>query len=723
MTKLQWQADVGAILNLLSQHLYPRRLAYLRELVSNAVDATLLGPTAESPIDVTLGDGHLMVEDRGRGLRPEDVGSLIGRIGMSGTTALRTEIDDGPSFLGAFGVGLLAVRVAAECVEIRSKHREATSGIHMTWDGGPTFEWQPDATRTDPGTSVALRLTPSEAAGLTHACLADFLRRHLPHVPVPIRLHGRWVAGHLVPWRTSGLDLLAWCRTAGMQGVIEAAMVTDPRGSAILVGIPDIETRDGEGHRVYRSGVLVPGLGAAEVPVAFRWLESIADLPWLSVTLDRELPTEPGRIEAMQTLEVSLGRALVVALRRLGTHPPPEAWWARHRDSLMKSLAKLLDAGVPDIDWAGLAEWLLFRTNGGAKPLASLDHREPLAFVRDVQGDARWIEAGPQGRPVVLVEGTEEERILIALARATHIPLEQWLRGAWEVTKGPGARYSPEVLALVRMLDQRMSVQGIRVRIDATFEGPHGIASWLHRPGWLAVPRTSTYDPEWLRPESTVDADQPTLGLNPWSPVIQGLARAIDPSRAGAVGSLLVEIAGLAVLGPNLHRVQLLKRRIVEALCAIAEIVPPPLTKPRFFVAYDWKRDHAAFEAVRDVMTSPPFEWELVHPLEQQSGRYILENVRAALGAAHVIVSVLSTDDGPWRGNPNILLEAGMAEGMGGRVHIVCQRKGTSAITDIQGLLRIEYEGASDLRVELRRVLDAMGLTGLAPTPAPRGDA
>lgn len=718
MAELEWKADVGAILELLSSHLYPRRLAYLRELVSNAIDATLIDAADDAVVDVELEDGRLVVEDRGRGLRPEDVGSLVGRIGRSGTASLHAgRHGPGTSFLGAFGVGLLSVRTVAEAVEIRSRHRDAPTGIRIEWDGGPRLAWRPDATKTEPGTRVMLRLRPSEAGALTHAAVAELLRRHVPHVPVPIRLQGRRVAGHPVPWRTPGLDLLAWCRGAGIEGLLDAALVTDARGSAVVVGIPGATTHGDESHRFHRSGVLVPGLGPSELPLAYRWLACIADLPWLTVTLDREGPTEPARDEATRTLDALVGYAFAATLARLGAQRLTDEWWKRHRASLMAAIAKLLDDAPDHVDPTHLAAWLPFRSSTGPVPLASLGRPTAVAFFRDVQGDARWVEPTAEGRTVIVVESDDEERVLVHLARAAKIALVQWSRGALQVSPGPGARHCPEVIALVHLLHRRLSAQGIAVRIDATFEGPHGIASWLRRPGWLAEPRASTYDPEWLKPELGGDDAQPTLGLNPWSPVIQALARAIDGVRAGAVGSLLVELASLGTLGPNLHASQHLKRRLLESICAIAEIVPPPVTKPRFFVAYDWTRDHSAFEAVRDVMTAAPFEWELVHPLEQQSGRYILENVRACLGSAHVVVSVISADDGPWAANPNVLLEAGMTEGMGGRVHVVCQRKGTRAMSDIQGLLRVEYESTSELRASLRRTLDARGLGGLVPAP------
>lgn len=716
MAELEWQADVGAILELLSHHLYPRRLAYLRELVSNAIDATLSGTTDDAGVDIELADGWLVVEDHGRGLRPEDVGSLIGRIGMSGTASLHAgQRGQGTTFLGAFGVGLLSVRTVAEVVEIRSRHRDAPSGIRLEWDGGPRLEWTLDPTKVEPGTRVALRLRPSEASDLTHATIAEFLRRHVPHVPVPIRLQGRCIAGHPVPWRAPALDLLAWCRGVGMDGVLDAAMATDARGSAVVVAIPGATARGDESHRIHRSGVLVPGLGALEIAPAFRWLACIADLPWLAVTLNREGPTEPGRDEATRTLDALMGSAFAAAIVGLGSRRLPDEWWKRHRRSLMAAIAKLLAGEPSGLERARLGEWLPFRSSAGTLPLASLGRGGPVAFFREVQGDARSVEPTAAGRTVIVVESGEEEQVLVHLARAAGITLEQWWRGALQVDPGPGTRHCPEVIELVRQLDRRLSAQGIGVRIDATFEGPHGLASWLRRPGWLAEPRASTYDPEWLKPELGSDGSQPTLGINPWSPVIQALARAIDAARAGAVGALLVEIASLGTLGPNLHASQHLKRRLLESICAIAEIVPPPIAKPRFFVAYDWTRDRPAFEVVRDVMVGPPFEWELVHPLEQQSGRYILENVRACLGRAHVVVSVISGDEGPWTANPNVLLEAGMTEGMGGRVHVVCQRKGTRAMSDIQGLLRVEYESTSELRAGLRRTLDARGLDRLVP--------
>ena len=720
MATFRWQTDVEAILDLLSRHLYPRHLSYLRELVSNAVDATLLSDAVDRRVSVSLRDGWLVVDDNGRGLHPSDVGLTIGRIGLSGTAALTSGQQGGPPPIGAFGVGLLSARVVAQRIVIRSRSRRDGRGIRLSWDGGATFDWEPDDRRSDSGTSVAVQLRPEEAETLTTSRLTRFLTRHMPHVPVRIDVDGIPVGDPRTPWRDPRRNVTEWARASGMDDVLTAHMKSDARSSTVIVGIPDATATTEPAFCIYRSGVLVPGLDRTTIPAAHRWLPLLADLPWLPVTLDREGPTEDGRSAASQAITALLDLALLDLLDVLTSHPLAPGWWAEHRAQLIGTVAHLIRVVPEHLDARQLAAWIPFRSTTGPLTLTELltENRGRIAFCFCSQRDARVPASIDEGRQVIVLEDTDEQDVLVYLARAGGFALEQWSRGGTDATTPADLRYPPEVLAFARALDQRLSAQGIAVRIDETFRGPHGLAEWLHRPTWLATPHESVYDPRWFDPVVThTMTGQPTLGLNPWSPVVQSLARTCDPSLTGALGGLLAELASVQTLGPNIASTRRLYRRLLETLCRLGEIDPPPISSPRFFVAYDWTRDRDAFDAVCEVLTAPPFDWELVHPLDEQSERYILENIGACLRQAHVIVSILSVEHGSCSANANVLFEAGMAEGIGGRVHLVCHRRGTRPMSDIEGLLRIEYEDAHSLRHSLQRGLKARGLDSLVAPP------
>ena len=142
------------IFPIIKKFLYSDHEIFLRELVSNAVDATQKLKTLSSigefkgelgdltvHISIDKDKGTLTISDRGIGLTDEEIDKYINQIAFSGANDfLEKYKDDANAIIGHFGLGFYSAFMVSSKVEIVSKsHKENTEAIKWSCDGSPEF--------------------------------------------------------------------------------------------------------------------------------------------------------------------------------------------------------------------------------------------------------------------------------------------------------------------------------------------------------------------------------------------------------------------------------------------------------------------------------------------------------------------------------------------------------------------------------------------------------
>ena len=144
------------IFPIIKKFLYSDHEIFLRELVSNAVDATqklktlaskgeFKGEMGDLTIKVSLGKDTITISDRGIGLTAEEIDKYINQIAFSGANDfLEKYKDDANAIIGHFGLGFYSAFMVAKKVEIITKsHQEGAQAVKWTCDGMPKIHRRP----------------------------------------------------------------------------------------------------------------------------------------------------------------------------------------------------------------------------------------------------------------------------------------------------------------------------------------------------------------------------------------------------------------------------------------------------------------------------------------------------------------------------------------------------------------------------------------------------
>ncbi|MDE5870732.1 MAG: molecular chaperone HtpG, partial [Muribaculaceae bacterium] len=202
------------IFPVIKKFLYSDHEIFLRELVSNAVDATQkirtlasfgdykgeLG-TLDVHVDIDKDKGTLTVTDRGIGMDSEDVDKYINQIAFSGAEEfLQKYKDTANNIIGHFGLGFYSAFMVSKKVEIRSlSYKEGAKGVLWTCDGSPEYTME-ECDKTDRGTSITLYIDDESKEFLEQARIDTLLKKYCRFLPVPV-ISGKqqeWKDGKMV---------------------------------------------------------------------------------------------------------------------------------------------------------------------------------------------------------------------------------------------------------------------------------------------------------------------------------------------------------------------------------------------------------------------------------------------------------------------------------------------------------------------------------------------
>ena len=191
------------IFPIIKKFLYSDHEIFLRELVSNAVDATqkLVKLSSLGEIPGELGDTHievkvdkaagtLTISDKGIGMSADEVKKYINQVAFSSASEFLEKykgLDDGKSIIGHFGLGFYSAFMVADKVMIETKSaRPETEAVRWTCDGSTEFTMEP-CEKAGRGTDVVLFINDDNTEFLEEARIESLLNKYCKFLPVSIQ--------------------------------------------------------------------------------------------------------------------------------------------------------------------------------------------------------------------------------------------------------------------------------------------------------------------------------------------------------------------------------------------------------------------------------------------------------------------------------------------------------------------------------------------------------
>ena len=197
------------IFPVIKKFLYSDHEIFLRELVSNAIDATqklktlasfgeFKGTLGEMNVKVTVDKeaGTLTISDHGIGMDAEDIDKYINQIAFSGAEEfLEKYKDTANSIIGHFGLGFYSAFMVSKKVEIRSlSYKEGAKAVEWVCDGSPEYEMK-EIEKSERGTDVILYIDDDNKEFLEQARIDTLLKKYCRFLPVPV------ISGKVQEWK------------------------------------------------------------------------------------------------------------------------------------------------------------------------------------------------------------------------------------------------------------------------------------------------------------------------------------------------------------------------------------------------------------------------------------------------------------------------------------------------------------------------------------------
>lgn len=194
--------SVENIFPLIKKFLYSDHEIFLRELISNATDATLklkhlsnLGeakgdigePRIEIKVDADQKTLHII--DQGIGMSAEEVEKYINQVAFSGAEEFLEQYKDSAAdsgIIGHFGLGFYSAFMVAEKVEIITKSYKDEAAAHWTCDGSPEYSLE-SHDKTERGTEIILHIDEDSKEFLEEGRIKALLEKYNKFMPIPIK--------------------------------------------------------------------------------------------------------------------------------------------------------------------------------------------------------------------------------------------------------------------------------------------------------------------------------------------------------------------------------------------------------------------------------------------------------------------------------------------------------------------------------------------------------
>ena len=188
------------IFPVIKQFLYSDHEIFLREIVSNAVDATqklktlanageFKGKTDDLKVSVKLDTeaGTLTVSDNGIGMTAEEIDKYINQIAFSGAEDFLNKFkDNANAIIGHFGLGFYSAFMVSKKVEIHSlSYKEGAKAMKWTCDGSPEYDME-ECEKAERGTDIVMYIDDEEKEYLEKNRISALLNKYCRFMPVPV---------------------------------------------------------------------------------------------------------------------------------------------------------------------------------------------------------------------------------------------------------------------------------------------------------------------------------------------------------------------------------------------------------------------------------------------------------------------------------------------------------------------------------------------------------
>lgn len=203
MTKGNINVSVENIFPLIKKFLYSDHEIFLRELISNATDATLKlkhlttigeaavaygNPKIEVKIDKEA--KTLTITDQGIGMTAEEVEKYINQVAFSGAEEFLEKYKDSAKdagIIGHFGLGFYSAFMVAEKVEILTKSYKDAPAVRWICDGSPEYSLEETSEKRETGTEIVLHIAEDSTEFLEESRIRELLLKYNKFMPVPIQ--------------------------------------------------------------------------------------------------------------------------------------------------------------------------------------------------------------------------------------------------------------------------------------------------------------------------------------------------------------------------------------------------------------------------------------------------------------------------------------------------------------------------------------------------------
>lgn len=187
------------IFPIIKKFLYSDHEIFLRELISNAVDATTKlralssrgefhGELGDQTIRVSLDTENrtLTISDRGVGMTADEVERYINQIAFSGAEEFMQKYEGQTGIIGHFGLGFYSAFMVASRVEVITRsYKDGAQAVRWECDGSPEFTLE-EVEKSERGTDIILHIAEDSAEFAARERVADLLKKYCSFLPVPI---------------------------------------------------------------------------------------------------------------------------------------------------------------------------------------------------------------------------------------------------------------------------------------------------------------------------------------------------------------------------------------------------------------------------------------------------------------------------------------------------------------------------------------------------------
>lgn len=210
------------IFPIIKKSLYTDHEIFLRELVSNAVDAIqklkmvsmageFSGERGEPEIQIAVDKEKktLSITDNGIGMTADEVKKYINQVAFSSAEEFIQKYKNSADqqIIGHFGLGFYSSFMVAQKVEIDTlSYKEGAQAVHWSCDGSPAFQLE-ESSRTELGTTITLTLQEEEQEYLEPSRIRQLVKTYCDFLPVPIKLDGEVINKQKALWKESPQNL------------------------------------------------------------------------------------------------------------------------------------------------------------------------------------------------------------------------------------------------------------------------------------------------------------------------------------------------------------------------------------------------------------------------------------------------------------------------------------------------------------------------------------